>query len=103
MKPPQRLIDRMLADGQVGVLSSIISLGAALAVKRGTCAPLLGVQTSEGQPMQPEFEAAVKRAHAAAVEEMRHDSVEQLEASIALFSEHLRQAGYVWDVGRSDN
>jgi len=120
-KPPQALIDRMLADGALGIWSSVIALGAALAVQRGgdghlqhsLRTPTGGVVLIEqggrwGDVVGPEGEqppaavvAGMRRVHEAAMAELRDETQEYLAAAIALYQEHLRQAGYCWSVGSS--
>jgi len=102
MKPPQHLIDKMLADGEIGILSSLVVLGAALAVQRGSGAALEGVQTAGGEPIPPGLEARMKEAHAAMVEEFQAVSAEELDHCIALSTAHLRAAGYQWTSGRDN-
>lgn len=45
----------MLMDGEKGVLVSVVCLGAALAVKRGSNAGLVDIQHSSGQQLSEEF------------------------------------------------
>jgi hypothetical protein len=100
MKPPQEQIDRMLADGEFGVLVSIVCLGAALAVKRGGDATITDLQCD--RPLPEKLKAAIRQASAERVEDFRRATPEQLDCAIALYTAHLKAAGYTYTAGQDN-
>ncbi len=100
MNPPRRLIDRLLADGEKGILTSIICLSAALAVKRGGSTDLTSIETTP--PLSPAMKARARDGHALAVEMYRHATPLELDCAIALFGAHLKAAGFTYTAGRDN-
>ncbi len=95
MKPPRAVLDRMRADGGVGELTSMICLGAALAVKRRDFGPLDSVtDPNTGKAVSEDLLALLKLVHADAVMALRHGTADELEHAIGLYTAHLKDAGY---------
>jgi hypothetical protein len=101
MKPPQHLIDAMLLqDGQLGVLISTLCLGAALALRDGRSTDLTDIQSN--RPIPDDLREMIRSAHARIVEELRDATREQLDEAIALYSAHLKAAGYTFTAGQDN-
>lgn len=88
------------SHGARGILVSTVCLGAALAVKRGGSTELTRIQSD--QPVTPELEAAIRRAHSVMVEVFRKASPLELDCSIALYQAHLKAAGVLITTGRDN-
>ncbi len=100
MNPPRHLIESMLADGYLGELSSILCLGAALAIRRGLPAELTSISDPiTGERVPPAVEVALRKIHAAVVAEMQGATQEQLDHAIAMYTAHLKAAGYSIEAG----
>jgi len=101
MSPPKEEIDRMLAKGQRGVLSSIICLAACVAVQRGERAEDIKVESAgmAGLEFTSEQMAFIKASIVSAAREFAGDPPESLVYSIALYRAHLKAAGFVIEEG----
>jgi len=99
MNPPKEQIDRMLADGSVGIMTSIVCLGAAVAVKRGESPEDVKVESPD-QPLTEEEIAGFKDLLRRSYDLFRHASPAELERAIALYTAHLKAAGYNIEAGQ---
>jgi hypothetical protein len=91
-KPPRHLVDRLLAEGERGITVSIVCLAAAMAVKRGGSTELTSIQCNV--PVTDTMQARMREAHEALVATFREASAVELDHAIALYTAHLKAAGY---------
>jgi hypothetical protein len=100
VKPPREQIEKMLAEGYLGELTSMVCLGAALAVKRGEPGGLESIKDAlTGESLTPDLEAHIKKAHDEVMEILRSASSSDLDHAIALYTAHLKAAGYSVEAG----
>ncbi len=100
MNPPRHLIEAMLKDGYLGELSSMLCLGAAMAMKRGLPPELTSISDPRtGRPVAPTLEAVLRKVHAAIVMELQNATQDQLDYAIATYTAHLKAAGYSVEAG----
>jgi hypothetical protein len=100
LNPPQDLIDGMLRDGHIGVMSSLVCLGAAVAVKRGE--PIENVKWQvPGVALSKADQAFMAGALRRAYDMFKTDPPDSLDFSIALYKAHLKAAGYAIEEGMS--
>jgi len=93
-------VERMVGGGGLGVLVSMASLGVALALKRGGSTDLTSVGSID--PVSPEIEALIRELHGIAVKELACFTPHELDEAIALYTAHLKAAGYTVTAG-ADN
>jgi hypothetical protein len=107
MNPPKALIDKMLADGPKGLLVSMLCLMVAHAVKKGD--PIETIDHVElqdpvtHQPWAPDQLRAARVAMRACYEDLSTGTPLQVDHAIALYTAHLKAAGFCVEVGRFDN
>lgn len=94
MSLPSHLVERMLGRGDLGVLVSVLSLGAALAIRDGRDPALVSIEALAGMPLPDSFQAAARRAHGHILEQLRRATPEELDVAIEVARAHLRVAGY---------
>jgi hypothetical protein len=102
MEPPKEQIERMLRDGRKGLIVSVLCLGAAYAVKRGESLEDVEIQdpfTHAPLPNQSAWRAAMRACY----DELKGGTPVQVDHAIALYTAHLKAAGYNVETGRVDN
>jgi hypothetical protein len=100
VNPPRHVIEKMLADGYLGELSSMVCLGAAMVIKQGLPpeVPSFGDPVT-GEALPRGVEAFLQEVHAKAVAEFRTATPEELDCAIATYTAHLKAAGYSIEAG----
>ncbi len=100
MNIPAHIIDGMLADGYLSELSSMVCLGAAIVIKQGLPPEVRSFgDPITGEPLPSDVQAWLGEAYAKAVVEMQAATPEELDYSIALYTAHLKAAGYSIEAG----
>jgi hypothetical protein len=100
MNPPRHILDEMLADGHIGELTSIICLGAALVVKNGGPSEITEISDPRtGERVPPELEEFLKMLHIDTVAALKVATPDELDHAIALYTAHLKEAGYTIEAG----
>jgi hypothetical protein len=102
VKPPQADIDKMLARGQFGVIVSICCLAAATAVLRGEDPAAVELSMGGLDQFTAADLALLKTTIVKIGAQFATDPPESLPYSIALYREHLKQAGYNVEEGMSN-
>jgi hypothetical protein len=103
VKPPQADIDKMLARGQFGIIVSICCLAAATAVLRGEDPAGVELLDMGGLDQFTAADLALLKATIVKIgAQFATDPPESLPYSIALYREHLKQAGYNVEEGMSN-
>lgn len=102
MKPsPDELLAQMPIDS-IGILTSVVLLGAALQAKRGTFSPIESiVDPFTGKKPTAKEEALIKKAHDQAMQEFRSATPDELDHAIALYEAHLKRNGLKVEWGAS--
>jgi hypothetical protein len=100
VNPPRHVIEKMLADGYLGELSSIVCLGAAMLIKKGLPPEVPSFSDPiTGEALPPDVQAWLQGAHTKAVAEMQGATQDQLDHAIAMYTAHLKAAGYSIEAG----
>ena len=102
MSLPSHLVERMLGRGDLGVLVSMLTLGAALAIRDGRDPGFVSIEDIAGTPLSASFQALARRAHGRILEQLRRAPPDELDVAIEVARAHLRLAGYDVMYGRGN-
>ena len=100
MNPPDEQIKKMLGDGWIGEISSIVCLSAAYAVKRGE--PIEKVKIESPDPKRPlshQEERLLLKVMREMYALLKMGTPQEVDCAIALYTAHLKAAGYSVEAG----
>ena len=103
-EPESEHHEKMLSGGRIGEITSMLCLCAAMAVRRGHPPEIESIHDPvTGERLPPEVERDMMTAHAEAVLLFRSATAIDLDHAIALYTAHLKAAGYSIEEAGHDN